>query len=68
MKKFLRQFALKRVQGAFLFVLAFVLQQFGVAEGQQLAESALILIQAFGGIWGVYGIVDAYPGHDKPPA
>ena len=64
MKKFLKQFARKRVQGALVFLIVWVLQQFNVAGGEKLAESVLILIQAFGAIWGVYGFVDAHPGHE----
>ena len=69
MKKFLKQLKAKRVQGAFVFILTFALQQFGVAEASELANSVLVILQALGIGWGVIGVVDAYPGHNgKPPA
>ena len=65
--KIIKQFAKKRVQGAAIIVLVWALQQFGVVVPDTVQHSISILLQAFGAVWGVYGIVDAHPGH-KPPA
>ena len=66
MKKFLRAFLRKRVQGALIVVIAFALQQFDTANANEIAKSIIIIIQALGAIWGVYGVVDANPGHKEP--
>ena len=67
MKKFLRSFLRKRVQGAIVVMITFMLQQFDAANANEVARSIIIIMQALGAIWGVYGVVDANPGH-KPPA
>lgn len=69
MKKFLRSFLRKRVQGALIVVITFALRQFDAANANEIASSILIILQAFGAIWGIYGMVDANPGHNgKEPA
>ena len=69
MKKFLRAFLRKRVQGAMVVVITFVLQQFDAANASEIAKAVIVIIQVLGAMWGVYGMVDAAPGHNgKPPA
>lgn len=69
MKNFVRVFTKKRVQGAFVIVFVWLLQQFGVVVPDTVYNSLLVLVQALGAIWGIYGMVDAYPGHNgKEPA
>lgn len=69
MKKFLRAFLRKRAQGAFVVVLVWLLQQFGIVVPDTVYNSIMILVQALGAIWGIYGVVDAFPGHNgKEPA
>ncbi len=62
MKKFLRAFLRKRVQGALIIVITVILKQFGVGDANTVANSILVILQALGAIWGVYGMVDAHPG------
>lgn len=64
MKKFLRAFLRKRVQGALIVVITFALQQFDAANASEIARSVLIVLQALGALWGIYGVVDANPGHN----
>jgi len=68
MKKFLRAFLRKRVQGALIVMITFMFQQFGADNASELANAVIVIIQAFGAFWGVYGLVDAFPGENKPPA
>lgn len=69
MKKFLRSFLRKRVQGALIVVITFALQQFETANANEIARSVLVVLQALGAMWGIYGVVDANPGHNgKEPA
>jgi len=64
MKKFLRSFLRKRVQGALIVVITFALQQFDAANANEIARSVLVVLQALGAMWGIYGVVDANPGHN----
>ena len=66
MRKFLKSFMRKRVQGALIVMITFALQQFDAANANEIAKSVIIIIQALGAIWGVYGVVDANPGHKEP--
>ena len=69
MEKVLTILRRKRVQGAVVIAVIWILQQLGVdADKSSIAHTLLIIIQALGGLWGIWGVVDAYPGHNKPPA
>ena len=65
MKKIVKIFAYKRVQGAFIIVLVWLLQQFGIIMPETVQNSLAILIQALGALWGIYGAVDAFPGDKR---
>ena len=68
MKKFLRAFLRKRVQGALIVMITFMFQQFDAVNANELANAVVVILQALGAFWGVYGLVDAFPGDNKPPA
>ncbi len=69
MKKFLKSFMRKRVQGALVVVITFALQQLEIVNANEIAGSVIVILQAIGAMWGVYGMVDANPGHNgKEPA
>ena len=66
MKKFLKAFLRKRVQGALVILITFMLQQFDAVNANEVANAIITILQAMGAFWGVYGLVDAHPGKNEP--
>ena len=65
-KKLIKMLSHRRIQGAIVIGIIWLLQQLNViVDEASIAKSVLIVIQALGALWGVWGIVDADP---KEPA
>ena len=66
MKKLLKILKRKRIQGAIVVGVTFLLDQLGIVTTEaQTAQTVLTLVQTLGAIWGIYGMVDAAPGHGE---
>ena len=65
-RKLLRVLSHKRIQGALAIVVVGLLKVFGVEAGQaELANSIYIIVGSAGALWGIWGSVDANPGHGR---
>ena len=66
MKKLLKILRRKRIQGAIVVGVTFLLDQLGIVSVEaQTAQTVNTVVQALGAIWGIYGMVDAAPGHGE---
>ena len=66
MPKLLKILKRKRIQGVLVVGITLILDALGIETLEaQTAQTVMTLVQTLGIIWGIYGVVDANPGHGE---